>query len=169
MASKYPLWFLMSPNRHCHLCFPHILIPKDVSGKQTASWIRIRCVAAEGASMRRAHSGKLFCYFKLCPFCLLISGHGLDARALTVLNFTEETSSGAEGENCHSWVLHSKEWKLQCQEGPLVFYRKSNSITLKILPMSFPSFQVSNKSVFLFTVCHSLYEIQRQSLFRISS
>lgn len=41
-------------------------------------------------------------HLKLCPFCVMISGHRLDARALTGLNFIKETSSGAEVENCHS-------------------------------------------------------------------
>lgn len=41
-------------------------------------------------------------YLKLCPFCVMISGHQLDARVLTVFNFIKETSSGAEVENCHS-------------------------------------------------------------------
>lgn len=39
--------------------------------------------------------------FKLCPLCAMICGHWTDVRALSY-NFIEETSSGAEVENCHS-------------------------------------------------------------------
>lgn len=37
-----------------------------------------------------------------CPFCALIPRHRTDARALIVWDFIEETSSGAEAENCQS-------------------------------------------------------------------
>ena len=38
---------------------------------------------------------------KQCPFCVMIPEHQIDVCTLS-LKFIEETSSGAEAENCHS-------------------------------------------------------------------